>query len=92
MATYAARRLSDMADNGAGIAAIELLAAAQGIEFRRPLTSSEALEKAHAKIRERVPALDQDRYFAPDLAAIKDLVQAGGFNAMAPAGLLPSLV
>ena len=92
MATYAARRLSDMADNGAGIAAIELLAAAQGIEFRRPLTSSEALEKAHAKIRERVPALDQDRYFAPDLAAIKDLVRAGGFNAMAPAGLLPSLV
>ena len=91
MATYAARRLSDMADNGAGIAAIELLAAAQGIEFRRPLKSSAALETAHAMIRERVPALDQDRHFAPDLAAIKAMVQAGAFNAMMPAGLLPSL-
>ncbi|MFP6741876.1 MAG: histidine ammonia-lyase, partial [Alphaproteobacteria bacterium] len=48
MATYAARRLTPMADNVSAIVAIELLAAAQGIEFRRPLTSSEILEEAHA--------------------------------------------
>ena len=91
MATYAARRLSEMADNTAGIVAIELMAAAQGIEFRRPLQSSEPLEQAHARIRARVPALDRDRYFAPDLAAMKDEVRAGAFNDMMPPGLLPSL-
>ena len=91
MATYAARRLSDMADNAAAIVAIELLAAAQGIEFRRPLTSSETLEQAHALIRAEVPALDQDRHFAPDLEAVKALVVAGAFNTMMPPGILPSL-
>jgi histidine ammonia-lyase len=91
MATYAARRLSDMADNAAAIVAIELLGAAQGIEFRRPLTSSETLEEAHAPIRSEVPALDQDRHFAPDLEAIKALVVAGAFNHMMPSGILPSL-
>ncbi|MEE2980922.1 MAG: histidine ammonia-lyase, partial [Pseudomonadota bacterium] len=73
------------------IVAIELLAAAQGIEFRRPLTSSEALEQAHATIRAEVPALDQDRHFAPDLEAVKALVVAGAFNGMMPPGILPSL-
>src|SRR5258706_2549894 len=51
MATFAARRLGDMADNTAGIVAIELLAAAQGIDFRRPLRSSQPLEEAHAIVR-----------------------------------------
>ena len=46
MATFAARRLQEMADNSAGILAIELLAACQGIDFRTPLKSSDALEKA----------------------------------------------
>jgi len=91
MATYAARRLSDMADNAAAIVAIELLAAAQGIEFRRPLASSDVLEEAHAIIRSKVPALDQDRFFAPDIEAIKALVVAGAFNHMMPPGILPSL-
>ncbi len=91
MSAYAARRLGEMADNTAGIVAIELLAAAQGIEFRRPLESSPSLEEVLGLVRARVPPLDQDRYLAPDIAAIKDLVQAGGFNDMMPAGLLPSL-
>ena len=80
-----------MADNSAAIVAIELLAAAQGIEFRRPLQSSEALERAHAMIREAVPALDEDRYMAPDIAAIKQVVQSGAFDRFMPGGLLPSL-
>jgi histidine ammonia-lyase len=90
MATHAARRLTEMADNAAGIVAIELLAAAQGIEFRRPLRSSDALEAAHAVVREAVAAWDQDRFLAPDIAAAKALVQAGRFNGMMPDGLLPS--
>ena len=53
MATFAARRLGPMAENTRGVIAIELLAAAQGIDFRRPLGSSPALEKAHALLARR---------------------------------------
>ena len=91
MATYAARRrLGDMADNAAAIVAIELLAASQGIEFRRPLKTTSALEEAVALIRARVPPYVEDRFFAPDIAAVKDLVRGGSFRAQLPAGLLPS--
>ncbi|MDQ3126657.1 MAG: histidine ammonia-lyase, partial [Pseudomonadota bacterium] len=48
MATHGARRLLDMAENTAAVVGIELLAAAQGIEFHRPLTSSPDLEKVWA--------------------------------------------
>ena len=57
MATFAARRLGEIADNVRGIVAIELIAAAQGLEFRRPLRSSPPLEAAHALIREPRRAL-----------------------------------
>jgi histidine ammonia-lyase len=81
MATWAARRLGPMAENTAGIVAIELLAAAQGIEFHRPLASSEALERAHSTIRGAAAPWDQDRYFAPDIAGVKALVLTGAFTA-----------
>ncbi|WP_284223869.1 aromatic amino acid lyase, partial [Brevundimonas denitrificans] len=75
MATHGARRLLRMADNTAAIVAIELLAAAQGIEFRHPLKSSTVLETLFGRIRERVPAYDEDRFFAPDIEAIKAWVK-----------------
>ena len=84
MATHAARRLEDIADNLAGIVAIELLASCQGLEFRRPDRSSDLLERAVAIVRERVPAYDTDRFFAPDVAAVKALVTAGAFLALVP--------
>jgi histidine ammonia-lyase len=84
MATFAARRLTDMADNVATIIAIELLAACQGIEFRRPARSSSRLEDVHAKIRQCVPAYEQDRFFAPDIAAVKQLVVSGTFLDVLP--------
>ena len=90
MATYAARRLGDMADNAAAIVAIELLAACQSIEFRRPLTTTAALEEAVALVRARVPPYEEDRFFAPDIAAAKALVTGGIFRELVPAGLLPS--
>jgi histidine ammonia-lyase len=90
MATFAARRLADMAANSAGIVAIELLAAAQGIDFRAPLKTSRRLEQAHALVRSRVGFYDHDRYFAPDIGAIQELVESGAFHAFVP-GLLPSL-
>ncbi|CAN5183601.1 histidine ammonia-lyase [soil metagenome] len=87
MATFAARRLHDMADNVAGIVAIELLAACQGMEFRRPARSNKFLEETHAMIRRAVPAYSEDRFFAPDIAAVKALVLAGGFRAALPPDL-----
>jgi len=80
MATFAARRLSEMAANTAGILAIELLAAAQGIDFRRPLASSGPLEEAHAAIRRVAPHLDGDRYLALDIEAATPLVRGGVFR------------
>jgi histidine ammonia-lyase len=89
MATFAARRLAVMARNSAGIVAIELLAAAQGIDFRAPLKTSPALQPVHALVRWRVAFYDHDRYFAPDIEAIRALVEAGAFRRFVT-GLLPS--
>jgi histidine ammonia-lyase len=80
MATFAARRLGDMADNTAAIVAIELLAAAQGIDYRRPRRSSAPLEEAHAMIRRVAPHLDGDRYLALDIEAVTPLVRSGQFR------------
>ncbi len=77
MATYAGRRLLSMVENTTGIVAIELLAACQGIDFRRPLKTSPALEKVVALIREKVPFYEKDRYFAPDILAVKTLLNRG---------------
>ena len=77
MATFAARRLQPMIANTAHILGIELLAAAQGVEFLRPLASSAALESAHALLRERCPAMPTDRYLAPDIESATALVQDG---------------
>jgi histidine ammonia-lyase len=90
MATHGARRLSAMAENAATVAGIELLAACQGIDLRRPLTTSAPLERAHAMIREHVDFLVEDRRAAPDIAAAKALVQGGALKALLPANLLPS--
>ena len=74
MATYAARQLEAMVENTAGILAIELLAACQGIEFRRPLKTSDPLESVLAKVRQRVAPYDVDRPFHEDIAAVRDAV------------------
>jgi histidine ammonia-lyase len=84
MATFAARRLADMAANSAGIVAIELLAAAQGIDLRAPLKTSAQLQQVHALVRSRVGFYAHDRYFAPDITAIQALVEAGAFHRFAP--------
>ena len=80
MATFAARRLQAMNSNTANILGIELLAAAQGIEFLRPLQSSPALEQAHALLRQQVPAMAQDRFLAPDIEHAATLVRNGSLS------------
>jgi len=90
MATFAGRRLADMVENTAGILAVELLAACQGIDFRAPLKTSEPLEKAKAMLREKVPFYDKDRYFAPDICAAVELIMSGKLNLLLSEDLLPS--
>ena len=87
MAAHAARRLSDMADNLAGIIGIELLVAAQGISLRSPLTTSAALAATILELRKRVPPLGPDRYMAGDLAAAAKLVESGDLQRAATAVL-----
>ena len=91
MATFAGRRLTDMAENTRGILAVELLAAAQGLDFRTPLKSSEQIELAKAQLRERVSFYDKDRYFAPDIEKANQLLKEATHNTLMPAQLLPSL-
>ena len=89
MSTFAARRLGDMTRNSRAIVAIELLAAAQGIDFRAPLKTSQKLQAVHDAVRKRVAFYAEDRYFAPDISAISDLVGSGGLTDEV-ADLLPS--
>jgi histidine ammonia-lyase len=89
MATFAARRLGEMASNSACIVAIELLAAAQGVDWRAPLKTSPRLQEAHDRIRACAGFYDHDRYFAPDISAVQSLVEGGEFREFTP-GLLPS--
>ena len=79
MATNAARRLLPMTANTSGIVTIELLAAAQGVELRQPLLTSAALQDALARVRAVARFWDRDRAMAPDIAAVRTLVEAGDF-------------
>src|SRR5450631_1442493 len=89
MATHAARRLTRMVDNAAGVVGIELLAAAQGIDFHRPTRSSAALERVHAGIRSDVPFYAVDRYFSPDIEAAQHWVKSRRFSPLVKR-ILPS--
>jgi len=74
MAAHGARRLMRMIDNLNPILGIELLCAAQGVEFRAPLTTSAPLQRVLDRLRRDVAPLAQDRYLAPDLARAGALV------------------
>jgi len=80
MSMNAARRLHEMNDNTATILAIELLAACQGIEFHKPLTSSPALQAIYNKVRTYVAPYGEDRYFAPDIALMKQKIMDEEFS------------
>ncbi|MCE8546155.1 histidine ammonia-lyase [Ruegeria pomeroyi] len=77
MAAHGAVRLGRMVDNLHYILGVELLCAAQGIEFRAPLQTSTALQAAVARLRAEVPRLEEDRYMAPEIETAARLVGAG---------------
>lgn len=91
MATFAGRRLRDMAENTRGILAVEYLSAAQGLDFRAPNKSSEKVEEAKQILRERVSFYDKDRYFAPDIEQANTLLKLAVHNHLMPSAILPSL-
>ena len=62
------------------IVAAELLCAAQGLDFRRPLRSSAGVEDIHAAVRTEVPTLHEDRALGPDLEKITTLIRRGVFS------------
>jgi histidine ammonia-lyase len=84
MATFAARKLGDLCANTAYILAIELLAAAQGVDLRAPLVTSTRLQAVMREIRARVPHYDIDHYLAPDIASITQAVTSGVIAAHCP--------
>lgn len=91
MACHGARRLLRMTENLSAIIGIEALTAAQGIDFRAPLTTSPELQKVVAALRTVVATLEEDRYMAPDLAAASTFVSSGALAASVTKGILPVL-
>jgi histidine ammonia-lyase len=89
MATFAARRLHEMLDNTVNIVAIELLAAAQGVDFHHPQKSSPIIEDVISRLREVSPAYTEDRSLSSDIARVAALVNDGAFCKHA-ASILPS--
>jgi histidine ammonia-lyase len=77
MAAHGARRLGPMVENLNRILGIELICAAQGVEFRAPLATSGPLRAVLARLRQDVATLEDDRYLAPDLEAAARLVAKG---------------
>jgi histidine ammonia-lyase len=69
MGPIAARKLARNIENLENVLAIELLAASQALDLRRPLTTSEPLEELHRRVRAKVPAWESDRYAADDIEA-----------------------
>lgn len=90
MATFAARRLTDIAENTATIIGIEIMAACQSIDFHEHLKTSPKLYKVYQQVREQVPFLDKDRLMTDDLHNLRNMVLNGALNQHL-LGLCPSL-
>jgi histidine ammonia-lyase len=81
MGMNGALKLRQIVENVERVVAIELMCAAQAVEFRRPLRSSPPLEAVHDAVRAIVPRLEQDRVLAGDIAALAAAVRQGAFDA-----------
>ena len=78
--------LREVLDRAMTVLAIEALCAAQGLDFRAPMRPGAGLARAHARVRERVAHLAEDRSPAPDIAAARDLLESGELLAAANEG------
>ena len=80
MAPIAARKAGQIARNAAGVIAVELMAAAEGIDYHAPLKTSGKLQAIHAKVRAFSPQFTADRYWADEMAALQAAVVDGGIT------------
>ncbi len=83
MGATGALHLWEVLDRAETVLAIEALCAAQGLDFRAPMRPGDGLARAHGRLRNRVPHLDQDRSPAPDIAAARELLHSGDLLAAA---------
>ncbi|HEY2472318.1 MAG TPA: histidine ammonia-lyase [Terracidiphilus sp.] len=81
MGMTGAIKLRQIVEHVERVLAIELMCAAQALEFRRPLKSSRRIEEAHDAVRKVIPRLERDRVLAPDIAAMADAIRGGRFDA-----------
>jgi len=81
MAPIAARKAAQIARNAAGVIAVELMAAAEGIDYHAPLRTSPRLQKVHDGVRARSPHFTADRYWADEIGALQSAVLAGEIGA-----------
>jgi histidine ammonia-lyase len=77
MAPISARKAASIVRNVAGIVAVELIAAAQGVDYHAPLKTSDKLQALHSKVRAISPRLESDRYWADEMAALQAAVLKG---------------
>jgi histidine ammonia-lyase len=80
MAPIAARKATQVARNAAGVIAVELMAAAEGIDFHAPTKTSPKLQTVHGSVRALSAHFTADRYWADDMRALQDAVLAGAFG------------
>ncbi|MDQ7794970.1 MAG: histidine ammonia-lyase [bacterium] len=77
MGAIAARKAGLVLANTERVLAIELLCAAQALDFRDLDGAGPAVRRAHGRIRERLPRLEEDRMLSPDIEAVAGLVRSG---------------
>jgi histidine ammonia-lyase len=80
MGMTGALKLRQIVENAERVVGIELMCAAQGLECRRPLKSSAAIERAYETVRQIVPRLEEDRVLSGDMEAMARAVRAGAFR------------
>ena len=83
MAPIAARKAGQVARNAAGVVAVELIAAAQGVDCHAPLETSPRLQEVHSRVRKISPHFTSDRYWADEMAALQSAVLGGEFGVVA---------
>jgi histidine ammonia-lyase len=80
MSMGAAWKLRRVLQNVRTVLAIELLCAAQGVDYRKPLRPGRGVARAHGVVRSLVPPLEQDRVLAGDIAVLAEAVSNGRFG------------
>ena len=80
MGVHAARKAAQIVENSVTVLGIEMLAAAQALDFRAPERPGRGAFASHRFIRRRIPSMNRDRVLAPDIATARDLVMDDGLR------------